>query len=320
GSLRSTEQGEMVQAKFGIPGIAVRQLEVYTTAVLLATLSPPKPPRDENWRNLMDQISQISCKSYRNTVYENPEFLAYFQEATPQAELGNLNIGSRPTRRKTFVGIGHLRAIPWIFAWTQTRFVLPAWLGVGAGLKVLSTKVESEPECQPGTPVKEDEKAIVPVEPIVHEEKPVDDTKAIAIVESKLISNCFDKMTSCRNNVLAKVATEKKDALIKAWEESEKSKAENKAQQKLYSIGAWENSKKADLEAELKKIEEKKKAKYIEKMKNKMKKRGHPGKPNVEKSFSRQKKSRLSVELLEKRQRNSWDGFRARLFVTEVAF
>ncbi|KAJ9563650.1 hypothetical protein OSB04_008810 [Centaurea solstitialis] len=135
GTLRSTEQGEMVQAKFGLPGIAVRQLEVYTTAVLLATLRPPKPPRDENWRTLMEDISTISCKSYRSTVYENPEFLAYFQEATPQAELGNLNIGSRPTRRKTSVGIGHLRAIPWIFAWTQTRFVLPAWLGVGAGLK-----------------------------------------------------------------------------------------------------------------------------------------------------------------------------------------
>ncbi|KAD7116693.1 hypothetical protein E3N88_03961 [Mikania micrantha] len=135
GTLRSTEQGEMVQAKFGLPGIAVRQLEVYTTAVLLATLSPPKPPRVENWRNLMEEISKLSTKSYRSTVYENPEFLAYFQEATPQAELGNLNIGSRPTRRKTSVGIGHLRAIPWIFAWTQTRFVLPAWLGVGAGLK-----------------------------------------------------------------------------------------------------------------------------------------------------------------------------------------
>ncbi|CAA2974554.1 phosphoenolpyruvate carboxylase 4 [Olea europaea subsp. europaea] len=135
GTLRSTEQGEMVQAKFGLPQIAVRQLEIYTTAVLLATLRPPIHPREQKWRKLMDDISKISCNTYRSTVYENPEFLAYFQEATPQAELGYLNIGSRPTRRKSSVGIGHLRAIPWIFAWTQTRFVLPAWLGVGAGLK-----------------------------------------------------------------------------------------------------------------------------------------------------------------------------------------
>lgn len=135
GTLRSTEQGEMVQAKFGLPQMAVRQLEIYTTAVLLATLRPPQPPKEEKWRNLMDEISKISCTTYRNTVYENPEFLAYFHEATPQAELGCLNIGSRPARRKVSTGIGHLRAIPWIFAWTQTRFVLPAWLGVGAGMK-----------------------------------------------------------------------------------------------------------------------------------------------------------------------------------------
>ncbi|KAL9225796.1 hypothetical protein vseg_001680 [Gypsophila vaccaria] len=135
GTLRSTEQGEMVQAKFGRPQIAVRQLEIYTTAVLLATLCPPLPPREEKWRNLMDEISKVSCQNYRSTVYENPEFLTYFQEATPQAELGHLNIGSRPSRRKSSTGIGHLRAIPWVFAWTQTRFVLPAWLGVGAGLK-----------------------------------------------------------------------------------------------------------------------------------------------------------------------------------------
>ncbi|GAV73296.1 PEPcase domain-containing protein [Cephalotus follicularis] len=135
GTLRSTEQGEMVQAKFGLPQTAVRQLEIYTTAVLLATLRPPLPPREEKWRHLMEEISKISCQNYRSTVYENPEFLAYFHEATPQAELGFLNIGSRPTRRKSSTGIGHLRAIPWVFAWTQTRFVLPAWLGVGAGLK-----------------------------------------------------------------------------------------------------------------------------------------------------------------------------------------
>ncbi|KAL6011012.1 Phosphoenolpyruvate carboxylase 4 [Asimina triloba] len=135
GTLRSTEQGEMVQAKFGLPQTAVRQLEIYTTAVLLATVRPPHPPREKKWRDVMDEISKISCSNYRNTVYENPEFLSYFHEATPQAELGHLNIGSRPTRRKSTTGIGHLRAIPWVFAWTQTRFVLPAWLGVGAGLK-----------------------------------------------------------------------------------------------------------------------------------------------------------------------------------------
>nr|XP_043628772.1 phosphoenolpyruvate carboxylase 4-like [Erigeron canadensis] len=144
GTLRSTEQGEMVQAKFGLPGMAVRQLEIYTTAVLLATLRPPKPPRDENWRNLMEEISDRSRQSYRSTVYDNPEFITYFQEATPQAELGHLNIGSRPSRRKSSAGIGDLRAIPWIFAWTQTRFVLPAWLGVGAGLKGVCEKGHAE--------------------------------------------------------------------------------------------------------------------------------------------------------------------------------
>ncbi|PHT48085.1 Phosphoenolpyruvate carboxylase 4 [Capsicum baccatum] len=144
GTLRSTEQGEMVQAKFGLPQMAVRQLEIYTTAVLLATLRPPQPPREQKWRNLMDDISNLSCRSYRSTVYENPEFLAYFHEATPQAELGFLNIGSRPTRRKSSGGIGQLRAIPWIFAWTQTRFVLPAWLGVGAGLKGVCDKGHTE--------------------------------------------------------------------------------------------------------------------------------------------------------------------------------
>lgn len=144
GTLRSTEQGEMVQAKFGLPQTAVRQLEIYTTAVLLATLRPPLPPREQKWRNLMEEISKISCDSYRSTVYENPEFLAYFHEATPQAELGFLNIGSRPTRRKSSGGIGQLRAIPWVFAWTQTRFVLPAWLGVGAGLKGVCEKGHTE--------------------------------------------------------------------------------------------------------------------------------------------------------------------------------
>ena len=83
----------------------------------------------------MEEISNISCQNYRSIVYENPEFLTYFHEATPQAELGFLNIGSRPTRRKSSKGIGHLRAIPWVFAWTQTKSVLAAWLIIVAGFK-----------------------------------------------------------------------------------------------------------------------------------------------------------------------------------------
>uniref|UniRef100_A0A0D9UVX5 phosphoenolpyruvate carboxylase n=1 Tax=Leersia perrieri TaxID=77586 RepID=A0A0D9UVX5_9ORYZ len=107
------QQGEMVQAKFGLPQTSVRQLEIYTTAVLLATLRPPQPPRDAKWRHVMEEISRVSCAQYRSTVYENPEFITYFQEATPQAELGYLNIGSRPAKRKATPGINNLRAIPW---------------------------------------------------------------------------------------------------------------------------------------------------------------------------------------------------------------
>ncbi|GIL72820.1 hypothetical protein Vretimale_4503 [Volvox reticuliferus] len=135
GSFRITEQGEMVQAKFGISGVALSQLETYTTAVLLATLRPPSPPRHEKWRSVMDKLSQVSCDSYRNIVHHNPVFIQYFKRATPEEELGNLNIGSRPSRRRQDPSISTLRAIPWIFAWTQNRLILPSWLGIGAALK-----------------------------------------------------------------------------------------------------------------------------------------------------------------------------------------
>ncbi|XP_076953882.1 remorin-like [Bidens hawaiensis] len=143
--------------------------------------------------------------------------------------------------------------------------------------KKLEEVLEPEAPSDPPPPPAPEDKPIVPV---VAEEPPADESKVLAVVE-KPTEPCEEKKPEeksqegsvNRDAVLARVATEKKDALIKAWEESEKSKAENKAQQKLSSIGAWENSKKADLEAELKKIEEdleKKKAKYIEKMKNKI--------------------------------------------------
>ncbi|MEX0386926.1 phosphoenolpyruvate carboxylase [Spiribacter onubensis] len=133
GRLRVTEQGEVIQAKFGLPGIAERNLELYITAVAEATLVPPKPP-ESDWREIMDRLAETSCDVYRDMVRETPEFIEYFRHATPEHEISHLAIGSRPARRKPTQGVESLRAIPWIFAWTQTRLLLPAWLGAGSAL------------------------------------------------------------------------------------------------------------------------------------------------------------------------------------------
>ncbi|WP_372369799.1 phosphoenolpyruvate carboxylase [Candidatus Uabimicrobium sp. HlEnr_7] len=134
GRLRVTEQGEMINAKFGLPGIAFRTLEIYTTATLISTLEPPKPPT-QKWREQMNALTKISHNAYDQIVKENEQFVPYFRTATPEVELGELNIGSRPKRRKKGGGVESLRAIPWIFAWTQTRLILPSWLGVGESLQ-----------------------------------------------------------------------------------------------------------------------------------------------------------------------------------------
>jgi phosphoenolpyruvate carboxylase len=143
GSLRVTEQGEMIQAKFGLPGIAMRTLELYTTATLTATLAPPAGP-EPAWRALMEKAARRACDAYRGVVRGDPRFVEYFRAATPEQELGALNIGSRPARRKKGGGIESLRAIPWIFAWTQTRHLLPAWLGTGEALQALFEDGEEE--------------------------------------------------------------------------------------------------------------------------------------------------------------------------------
>ena len=134
GRLRVTEQGEMIQSKFGIPDIALRTLEVYTTAVAEATLRPSPEP-GPGWRRTMDQLSQTAMTAYRKLVREDERFVPYFQAATPEGVLGELNIGSRPARRRANVDVDSLRAIPWIFSWTQTRLMLPSWLGVGEALE-----------------------------------------------------------------------------------------------------------------------------------------------------------------------------------------
>lgn len=135
GRLRVTEQGEVIRNKYGLPEKAMRTLELYTTATMQATLEPPPAPSIE-WRNVMDTLAKNSYLAYCEVVKENKDFISYFETATPLAEIGNLAIGSRPMRRKSPTNsLSELRAIPWVFAWTQNRLLLPAWLGVGEAIE-----------------------------------------------------------------------------------------------------------------------------------------------------------------------------------------
>jgi phosphoenolpyruvate carboxylase len=135
GTIRVTEQGEMIQAKFGLEDIAVRTLEVYTTATVDATLKPVRPPTAAE-RMRMQDLAMAARRGYRRFVYDHPRFVEYFRAVTPESELTLLNIGSRPARRPAGKrsGVESLRAIPWQFAWTQTRLLLASWLGVEEAL------------------------------------------------------------------------------------------------------------------------------------------------------------------------------------------
>ena len=146
GGLRVTEQGEMIRFKYGLPEITVSSLSLYTGAILEANLLPPPEPK-ESWRRIMDELSVISCDVYRGYVRENKDFVPYFRSATPEQELGKLPLGSRPAKRRPTGGVESLRAIPWIFAWTQNRLMLPAWLGAGTALqKVVEDGKQNELE------------------------------------------------------------------------------------------------------------------------------------------------------------------------------
>ena len=141
GRFRVTEQGEMITQNFGSVPIAERTLDIYTSAVLCEGFTKHVEPT-QKWRDQMDRVSEISCAGYRHLVREEPRFVPYFRQATPELELGTLNIGSRPAKRNPKGGIESLRAIPWTFAWTQTRTHLSAWLGVADALNVDGADLE----------------------------------------------------------------------------------------------------------------------------------------------------------------------------------
>jgi len=133
GRLRVTEQGEMIRFKFGLPGIAQENLELYVAATLEATLLPPRAPVPA-WRALMDGMAAASLAGYRAVVRDEPRFVDYLRCVTPEQELATLALGSRPAKRRAEGGLESLRAIPWVFAWTQVRLMLPAWLGTDTAL------------------------------------------------------------------------------------------------------------------------------------------------------------------------------------------
>ena len=134
GKIRITDQGEVIQQKYGYEPLAKYNLCSYIGAVTEATLNPPPNPK-KDWRSLIEKMSEISKNSYRKNINQSSDFINYFKTVTPHRALGKLSIGSRPSKRKNVDNIKSLRAIPWVFAWTQIRLMLPAWLGSAEALR-----------------------------------------------------------------------------------------------------------------------------------------------------------------------------------------
>ncbi|WP_028595367.1 phosphoenolpyruvate carboxylase [Paenibacillus assamensis] len=137
GGIKITEQGEVLSSRYSMQGIAYRSLEQATSALLQAAMLARYPQvnvEEKKWELLMPSISETAQKKYQDLIFRDPGFLTYFKESTPLPEIGELNIGSRPSKRKNSDRFEDLRAIPWVFAWTQSRYLLPAWYAAGTAL------------------------------------------------------------------------------------------------------------------------------------------------------------------------------------------
>jgi phosphoenolpyruvate carboxylase len=136
GEIRITEQGEVLSTRYHEPDLAHRILEQMAYGVLLGAHAAQSEPRlPPEWRETMESMSRAGFETYKARVHEDPEFLAFWREATPIDEIANLRIGSRPTFRKPSQSVSDLRAIPWVFSWMQSRFNFPGWFGLGAALE-----------------------------------------------------------------------------------------------------------------------------------------------------------------------------------------
>ncbi|WP_284642572.1 phosphoenolpyruvate carboxylase [Paenibacillus silviterrae] len=137
GGIKITEQGEVLSSRYSMKGIAYRSLEQATSALIISALSARNPqvdPSEPAWDAIMRDISEKAQQKYQDLIFRDEDFLTFFKESTPLPEIGELNIGSRPSKRKNSDRFEDLRAIPWVFAWTQSRYLLPAWYAAGTGL------------------------------------------------------------------------------------------------------------------------------------------------------------------------------------------
>ncbi len=139
GGIKITEQGEVLSSRYSLQGIAYRSLEqaisALITSAMTAKIGAPAGDNNKAWDEIVRGISEVSLNKYQDLIFRDPDFMKFFKQSTPLPEVGELNIGSRPSKRKNSDRFEDLRAIPWVFSWTQSRYLLPAWYAAGTGLQ-----------------------------------------------------------------------------------------------------------------------------------------------------------------------------------------
>ncbi len=133
--LRITEQGEVIAAKYSDAELGRRNFETLVSAALLANFPAESRHEDPRWWAAMNELGELACNAYRKLVFDTPGFVEFFRAATPIGEIAGLNIGSRPASRKPSTSIADLRAIPWVFSWSQCRLSIPGWYGFGSAMQ-----------------------------------------------------------------------------------------------------------------------------------------------------------------------------------------